>query len=57
MYQGFRFSKSNEMIIFVSLLTIFKVSNNIWDDLVIPDINSSLEPNQHNQVNLVQIPA
>jgi len=44
--------KSNLMVIFVSLLTIFNI---IWADYLLPEHIVSQKPNQENYILLVQI--
>ena len=44
------------MIIFVPLLTAFKVSNFLRAARLLPEISLSLRPNYNGQVKLVQIP-
>ena len=45
------------MIIFLSFLTTFNVSNNFFGAArSLPEISLTLKPNQHSQVKLVQIP-
>ena len=57
-YQGFRLNlgKNNEKIIFVSLLTTFKVSMIFGVTFSMLKTGSCLKPNHHGQVRLDQIP-
>ena len=44
------------MIIFESILTTFKANKNFDAAGAVAKIGSSLKPNDHNQLKLVQIP-